>query len=97
MATTDGSAAPRGPQSGPIVVYGASGYTGKLIAAELSRRGAEITLAGRNREKLEEVAAGLAGSPAVAAVALDDAAALRVARRRGCRGDRLRRALHPAR
>jgi len=62
---------------GPIVVYGASGYTGKLIAAELTRRGAEITLAGRNRDKLDEVAASLGGEPAVAAVALDDSAGLR--------------------
>lgn len=62
---------------GGIVIYGASGYTGRLIAAELTSRGAELTLAGRNREKLERVAAGLAGSPRVAAVPLDDAPALR--------------------
>lgn len=66
--------------AGTIVVYGASGYTGKLISAELSRRGARITLAGRNREKLEAVAAALpeGGLPSsVAAVALDDERALR--------------------
>lgn len=72
-SSTEGSAT----QAGPIVVYGASGYTGKLIAAELTRRGARITLAGRNRDKLEALAASLDADPAVAAVPLDDAAALR--------------------
>lgn len=64
-------------QSGPIVVYGASGYTGKLIARELARRGAELTLAGRDRRKLESVAAGLDAEPAIAAVPLDDRRGLR--------------------
>jgi short subunit dehydrogenase-like uncharacterized protein len=64
-------------QTGPIVVYGASGYTGKLIAAELTRRGADFTIAGRNRDKLEAVAAGLASAPGVEAVSLDDATGLR--------------------
>jgi short subunit dehydrogenase-like uncharacterized protein len=64
-------------QAGPIVVYGASGYTGKLIAAELTRRGAEIVLAGRNAEKLDRVATGLESRPATAAVPLDDRAGLR--------------------
>lgn len=71
---------PTPPDGGPpIVIYGATGYTGKLIAAELSRRGARITLAGRNAAKLESVAAGLpAGAGAeVAAVALDDEQGLR--------------------
>ncbi len=62
-----------------IVIYGASGYTGKLIAAELTKRGAAIVLAGRSRDKLEAVAAGLdPGAEArVVAVALDDRAGLR--------------------
>ena len=62
-----------------IAIYGASGYTGKLIAAELTARGAAVVLAGRNRAKLEEVAAGLgsAGKARVAAVALDDPRGLR--------------------
>jgi len=61
----------------PIVVYGATGYTGKLIGAELSRRGARVTLAGRNREKLEAVAAGFPREPEIAVVQLDDERALR--------------------
>lgn len=63
--------------SGPVVVYGASGFTGKLIAAELCSRGADYTLAGRSQEKLEAVAASLPTPPPVAAVSLDDASGLR--------------------
>ncbi len=64
-------------QTGPIVVYGASGYTGRLVSAELARRGASFTVAGRSREKLEALAAALEPAPGVAAVPLDDAAGLR--------------------
>jgi short subunit dehydrogenase-like uncharacterized protein len=42
-------------QDGPIVVYGATGYTGKLIAAELATSGLDFQLAGRNRQKLEDL------------------------------------------
>ena len=65
-----------GEQSGPIAVYGATGYTGKLVAAELRRRGADFLLAGRNREKLERVAAEVGGAE-TRAVSLDDASGLR--------------------
>lgn len=61
----------------PIVIYGASGFTGRLIAAELASRGAAITLAGRSRERLEAVAATLPATPVVTAVGLDDGAGLR--------------------
>lgn len=64
-------------QSGPIVVYAATGYTGRLVSAELSRRGADFVVAGRSRPKLDALAAGLAPTPSVSAVALDDAAGLR--------------------
>lgn len=63
-------------QSGPIAVYGATGYTGRLVARELRRRGADLVVAGRNRAKLDALAAELGGVRAVAA-SLDDAAALR--------------------
>ena len=63
-------------QHGPIAVYGATGYTGKLVAAELDRAGADFLLAGRNREKLDRVAAGLSRDVEVHAVALDDQAGL---------------------
>lgn len=39
--------------SGAWLLYGASGYTGQLIAAEAVRRGHRPILAGRNRQKLE--------------------------------------------
>jgi short subunit dehydrogenase-like uncharacterized protein len=38
-----------------IAVLGATGYTGKLVAAELSRRGVPHRLGGRSPEKLAEV------------------------------------------
>lgn len=63
--------------SRPIVVYGATGFTGKLISAELCSRGANLVLAGRDRAKLEAVAAGLPSSPTIAAVPLDGGTALR--------------------
>jgi short subunit dehydrogenase-like uncharacterized protein len=63
-------------QQGPIAVYGATGYTGKLVAAELERAGADFLLAGRNRDKLERVAAGLSGDVEVHAVSLADRAGL---------------------
>ncbi|MDQ2675456.1 MAG: saccharopine dehydrogenase NADP-binding domain-containing protein [Actinomycetota bacterium] len=62
---------------GRIAVYGATGYTGRLVAAELAAAGADFVLAGRNREKLDALAAEVGGSAAVAAVPLDDAAGLR--------------------
>jgi short subunit dehydrogenase-like uncharacterized protein len=64
-------------QTAPIAVYGATGYTGRLVAAELERRGADFVLAGRNPAKLDALAAELAGKPPTAAVSLDDPAALR--------------------
>ncbi|HEX8959403.1 MAG TPA: saccharopine dehydrogenase NADP-binding domain-containing protein, partial [Solirubrobacterales bacterium] len=63
-------------QSGPIAVYGATGFTGGLIARELLRRGAELTIAGRDRGKLEALSEELGGVP-WAAASLDDGAALR--------------------
>ncbi len=65
------------PQTGPIAVYGATGYTGRLIAGELRRRGAEVVLAGRNRPKLEILAEDLGGELAIREASLDDSAALR--------------------
>lgn len=67
------------PAQGPIVVYGATGYTGTLVAHELRRRGLETVLAGRSVEKLARLADELGGGDAVAtrAVALDDRDGLR--------------------
>jgi short subunit dehydrogenase-like uncharacterized protein len=60
-----------------IAVYGASGYTGKLVAAELVRRNIDLVLVGRDEKRLHE-AANQAGAPdAETRVApLDDQTAL---------------------
>jgi short subunit dehydrogenase-like uncharacterized protein len=58
-------------QSGPIAVYGATGFTGGLIARELKRVGADFLIGGRDRGKLETLSKELGGVP-VAAVSLDD-------------------------
>lgn len=40
-----------------ILLFGATGYTGKLTAQALARRGADFAIAGRNHAKLEALAA----------------------------------------
>jgi short subunit dehydrogenase-like uncharacterized protein len=40
-------------QTGPIVVYGATGFTGRLVVSELAQSGADFVVAGRSAEKLE--------------------------------------------
>ena len=64
-------------QDGPIAVYGATGYTGRLVSAELANAGAEIVISGRNRGKLDDLASQLDGEVSVAEATLDDASALR--------------------
>jgi short subunit dehydrogenase-like uncharacterized protein len=64
-------------QPGTIAVYGATGYTGRLVAAELDAAGADYVLAGRNRQKLDALSDSLAGRPPVRAVPLDDPSGLR--------------------
>ena len=63
-------------QAGPIAVYGATGFTGTLVAEELKRREADFVIAGRSQEKLDALSTKLGGVPATAA-SLDDAAGLR--------------------
>jgi short subunit dehydrogenase-like uncharacterized protein len=46
---------------GSIVLFGATGYTGRLTAAALVRRGARPLLAARNSERLSAMAAELGG------------------------------------
>lgn len=59
-----------------ITVYGATGYTGKLIAELLVRRGVPFLIAGRNTEKLEQLRRGLSSQgsllPEVVSVSLSD-------------------------
>src|SRR5438874_2542384 len=40
-----------------ILLFGATGYTGKLTAHALTRRGASFVIAGRDRSKLDALAA----------------------------------------
>ena len=42
-----------------LLVYGATGYTGKLVAAEAAARGIDVVLGGRDAQKLEAVAGPL--------------------------------------
>lgn len=60
----------------PIAVYGATGFTGRLIARELKRRGAEFLIGGRDLGKLERLSEELGGVP-FSAVSVDDPAGLR--------------------
>ena len=65
----------------PIVIYAATGYTGRLIAAELLQRGERVVLAGRSAAKLQALARPPrrgAASP-IAPAALDDPDALAAA------------------
>jgi hypothetical protein len=45
----------------PVVVYGASGFSGRLIVEFLREYDVPFVAAGRNRQKLEEVLAGVPG------------------------------------
>ena len=47
-----------------ILLFGATGYTGRLTAHALARRGADFVLAGRNRAKLEALASDT-GNPEI--------------------------------
>lgn len=58
-----------------ILLFGATGYTGKLTAHALARRGASFAIAGRNRSKLEHLAAET-GDPEVRVAAVGDTDAL---------------------
>ncbi len=61
----------------PIVVYGATGYTGRLLCEELHRNGTAFAMAGRNRARLEAQRRELAlGDIPVIVAALDDPEAL---------------------
>jgi short subunit dehydrogenase-like uncharacterized protein len=63
-----------------IAVYGATGHTGRLVAAELHARGRHVILAGRDGGALKSLADELGGGPpgvVVHQATLDDPAALR--------------------
>lgn len=62
----------------PITVYGATGFTGRLVCGALARRGVRFRIAGRDDEKLRRLAGSLGRVPGecVDIASLDDAAAL---------------------
>jgi short subunit dehydrogenase-like uncharacterized protein len=62
--------------AGPIVVYGATGYTGRLVARELHRRGLPFVLCGRDPAKLRAVADSL-DQPDIRVASVDNRDALR--------------------
>jgi short subunit dehydrogenase-like uncharacterized protein len=64
-------------QQGPIAVYGATGYTGRLVTAELADAGADLVISGRNRRKLDALASEVEGEVTVKEAILDDAVSLR--------------------
>lgn len=62
---------------GAIAVYGATGYTGTLVAHELRRRGLDAVLAGRDAGKLARLSDRLGGDVPTRAVELEDRDGLR--------------------
>ena len=62
-----------------IALYGATGYTGRLVACELRDRGFDAVLCGRDAGKLRAVATDLGVDWPVRCAAVDDAPALRKA------------------
>jgi short subunit dehydrogenase-like uncharacterized protein len=64
-------------QDGPIAVYGATGYTGRLVAAELAEAGADFVISGRSQEKLAALASQLGGEVRTQPASIDDPASLR--------------------
>lgn len=61
----------------PIVVYGATGYTGRLVAWELARRRADFVLSGRSPGKLRALADELEHTAPIRPASLDDRGGLR--------------------
>ena len=67
-----------------VVVYGATGYTGRLVVADLAARGVPLVLAGRNGDRLRGVAETLVNEPpTIVEAPLDDHRALVAAASRG--------------
>jgi short subunit dehydrogenase-like uncharacterized protein len=60
-----------------ICLYGATGYTGKLVTDELVRRGADFVLGGRSREKLEQLSEERGEGAPVRIASVDDPRSLR--------------------
>jgi short subunit dehydrogenase-like uncharacterized protein len=63
--------------TGSIAIYGATGYTGRLVAREAARRELPLVLSGRDAARLHALAGALGIDAPVRAAALDDRDALR--------------------
>src|SRR3954447_15988521 len=77
--TTTSDLSPADPAVGHVLLLGAAGSTGRIVAAELAARGLPVRLAGRRRGPLEELARALAADGAttdVCTVDISDAAPL---------------------
>jgi short subunit dehydrogenase-like uncharacterized protein len=64
-------------QSGPIAVYGATGYTGRLVVAELLRAEADFIVSGRSAERLDALRAEFELEAPAKPAKIDDPASLR--------------------
>lgn len=72
------SSSPGERRGAPIVVYGATGHTGRFVCAELSRRGLPLALGGRDPRRLRALADAI-GAADVRTASVDDRAALAAA------------------
>lgn len=61
----------------PFVVYGATGFTGRLVCAALDADGQAFVAAGRDGDKLRALASSLRGRPETVKVGVDDPDGLR--------------------
>ncbi|MGA8218689.1 MAG: saccharopine dehydrogenase NADP-binding domain-containing protein [Solirubrobacterales bacterium] len=64
-------------QSAPIAVYGATGYTGRLVVAELLEADADFVVSGRSPEKLDALRAEFELDAPAEPARVDDPASLR--------------------
>jgi short subunit dehydrogenase-like uncharacterized protein len=64
-------------QTGPIAVYGATGYTGRLVVAELAAAELDFVISGRNQAKLEALRRELSLEAPATPARIDDPASLR--------------------
>lgn len=59
-----------------VVLYGATGYTGRLVARDLADQGASFAIAGRDRQRLEALADELDVEPGIIVASVDEPEAL---------------------
>ena len=72
------SSSPGESQAAPIVVYGATGHTGRFVCAELARRGLPLAISGRDPHKLRRLADAV-GAVDIRPASIDDRTSLAAA------------------